>query len=366
MAFLYISDDPHLSTGTILKLRRFLPLKPVVLSEIPCSDVRPEQIVFVDIRLSDFEAIRQFKQLRLTELTGLAKIFVLRGSTHAESFQANALGATATISAQVNASDANVLLKLCGPPKQGNCNEAPEVAVKAAARMEALQDSLQGAVASGEPLPKAEVLNTGNELADSLKDVAIGQWLGAVRQHHSYTYRHCMGVSALTVAFALHLGFSDADVQRMSVGAILHDLGKVKIPMELLDKPGELTGEERAEFDRHPNYGFEILQNDGQFSDEVLDIALHHHELLDGSGYPDGLSGSQIRDPVRIVAIVDKFASLIDQREPQKSLSVKQAYDVLLSLDGKLEVALVRAFEHIARVARSSPMAVHFQNIRVS
>ena len=138
----------------------------------------------------------------------------------------------------------------------------------------------------------------------------------------------------------------------------MHDVGKVKIPISVLDKPGKLSPEERAEINKHPNYGAEILRMDGQFNDEIVDLTLHHHELLDGSGYPDGLIGSQISDPVRIMTIVDIFSALIDKRSYKEAMPADAAYRLLLEMDGKLEMALVKAFEPVALAAQSSNLMI--------
>lgn len=353
MACLFVTDHPERSRPIITRLAKLLPLQVVALSDVRLAMARSKSLILVDINLSDQRTIQQCREAFPQSAPGPPKVFVLQGRSRAEPYQADALGADCTISANFHKSDAIKLMRLCGQVSTKNRpGEVPQDAVRVAEEIGSLHDTLYDAVARDGPLPKAQVARTSEQLAESLRDVSIGSWLDAVRQYNSYTYRHCMTVSGLATAFALNLGFSHADVQRISIGALMHDLGKVKIPIDILDKPGKLSALEREEINRHPSYGFEILRNDAQFSDEVLDIALHHHELLDGSGYPDGLSGAQISDPVRILTIVDIFSALIDRRSYKEPMPANEAYQILVGMEGKLERALVRAFEPIARAVQ--------------
>jgi HD-GYP domain-containing protein (c-di-GMP phosphodiesterase class II) len=121
-------------------------------------------------------------------------------------------------------------------------------------------------------------------------------------------------VTGVTAAFAQHFGFSRSDQQRMLLGAILHDIGKARMPLAILEKPASLTRDEMAVMSKHPEYGLEALKASPAVNREQLDIVIHHHEYLDGSGYPHGLRGSEISDPVRIVTICDVFGALVERR----------------------------------------------------
>ena len=104
------------------------------------------------------------------------------------------------------------------------------------------------------------------------------------------------------------------DQRRLARAALLHDVGKAFIPVAILDKPDALTQEETDEMREHPRRGYEALAAQGGFPPEMLDVVLHHHEFLDGTGYPDGLSGKQISDIVRLTTIVDIYAALVENR----------------------------------------------------
>jgi HD-GYP domain-containing protein (c-di-GMP phosphodiesterase class II) len=129
---------------------------------------------------------------------------------------------------------------------------------------------------------------------------------------------------------------------------MFHDIGKAKIPLAVLDKPGRLDPEERAMIETHPVVGYDVLKGSAGISPEILDAVRHHHELLDGSGYPDGLCASSISDVVRILTISDIFAALIEDRRYKPPMPRDQAYEVIRSMQGKLEGPLVSAFRPVA------------------
>jgi HD-GYP domain-containing protein (c-di-GMP phosphodiesterase class II) len=115
-----------------------------------------------------------------------------------------------------------------------------------------------------------------------------------------------------------------------------------------LNKPGALTREEMAIVRTHTTVGHEFLCKQGAYEPELLDVVLHHHEMLDGSGYPDGVAGAQINDLVRLVTICDIYAALIEHRSYKQPMEPARAFKTLADTEGKLEGALVRAFERVA------------------
>jgi HD-GYP domain-containing protein (c-di-GMP phosphodiesterase class II) len=129
---------------------------------------------------------------------------------------------------------------------------------------------------------------------------------------------------------------------------MFHDIGKAKIPLAVLDKPGRLDNGERALIETHPAAGYNVLKGTGGITSEILDAVRHHHEFLDGSGYPDALCAANISDIVRILTISDIFAALIEDRRYKPSMPRAQAYEILCGMRGKLEGPLVAAFRNVA------------------
>jgi putative nucleotidyltransferase with HDIG domain len=139
---------------------------------------------------------------------------------------------------------------------------------------------------------------------------------------------HCRRVSAYAVQLARTYGVSDQTVETIRVGGLLHDVGKLMIPAAILSKPGRLTEREWHTLQSHPEHGFDLVRRLG-FDDGVTDIVLYHHERLDSSGYPDGLTGDAIPWGVRVVSVMDAFDALTSPRTYRDALSVEAAWTVL-------------------------------------
>ncbi len=175
-------------------------------------------------------------------------------------------------------------------------------------------------------------------------------WIDTVRTHHSMTYQHCLLVTGLAVAFGQQIGVSRADRQRLSFAGMLHDIGKARIPLAILEKPGRLDEDEMAVMKKHPQFGFDALGTMPTLPAEMLDMVVHHHEYLDGSSYPHGLHASEISDLVGMITIADVFGALIERRSYKPPLSGSAAYQILLDMGPKLDKDLVRAFQPVANL----------------
>ncbi len=188
----------------------------------------------------------------------------------------------------------------------------------------------------------------GGKIAGSIAENGLSDWLATVRRHHEGTYQHCLLVTGVAVDFGLSLGIGSADLERLYSAAMFHDIGKARIPLAVLDKPGRLDEAERTLVQTHPVAGFEVLQGNRAISPEILDAVRHHHEFLDGSGYPDALCAESISDIVRVLTISDIFAALIEHRTYKPTMSREKAYEILQGMHGKLEKPLVDAFRDVA------------------
>jgi putative nucleotidyltransferase with HDIG domain len=160
----------------------------------------------------------------------------------------------------------------------------------------------------------------------------------------AFVSNHSCNVSKLAELLARARGLPEADVKEIAYGGLLHDIGKIGIPDEIINKPGELTTDEFSRIQEHPAIGDRIVTPlDG--SEVLLPPVRHHHEHWDGAGYPDGLRGEQIPLIARIIAVADVFESLISDRPYRNRMPVEQAVDVLRQESGKtLEPKLVDVF----------------------
>ncbi len=191
-------------------------------------------------------------------------------------------------------------------------------------------------------------------LLRSTKETGIERWVEIVRLYDDATYQHCLLVAGLTAAFAGQLGLSISKQRMLVQAALLHDIGKARVPLAILNKNGPLDASELTIMRRHPSDGYYMLSRQGGLEQGVLDVVLHHHEMLDGTGYPEGLRQERISDIVRIVTICDIHAALIERRTYRTPLSSDKAYDILVGMIGKLDATLVAAFRGIVDVLENA------------
>ncbi|CAI9400740.1 hypothetical protein ANOBCDAF_00550 [Pleomorphomonas sp. T1.2MG-36] len=180
-----------------------------------------------------------------------------------------------------------------------------------------------------------------------LDSTGAAGWLSVIQRYHDGTAQHCSLVSAVAMLFARGLGFSGGDQRRLFEAAHFHDVGKVHIPLAILDKPGALDQMERATMESHAKAGHEILAGSDAIAAEIAEVARDHHEYLDGTGYPRGIGRREISDLTRIITICDIFAALIERRSYKEPKTARQAYAILQTMDGKLDPTLLRAFSNI-------------------
>src|SRR5918999_240793 len=156
------------------------------------------------------------------------------------------------------------------------------------------------------------LLGRMGELDTARRTELLERLSGALEARDSYTHGHSRRVTRHSFRIARQLGLSDEEAARIRTAAAVHDVGKIETPREVLNKPGRLTDEEFAVVKRHPVDGAEMVAAIGD--DELTSIVLHHHERLDGGGYPDGLVGGPIPLGARVIAVADTFDALTSNR----------------------------------------------------
>lgn len=208
----------------------------------------------------------------------------------------------------------------------------------------ALVAELFDSAALGARFQRADI-DRGTELVlAAVSEVGIAAWLAEVWRHDIGVYQHTLGVAGHAATFGAQIGLGRADLARLVSSALLHDIGKSRIPTEILNKPGPLNPEELRLMQRHPDIGADLLRAQGGFEDAVIDVVRHHHERLDGKGYPDRLSGPAISDLVRIVTICDVYSALTERRTYRQPASAAEALAIMTDSSGHLDTALLRAF----------------------
>ena len=141
-----------------------------------------------------------------------------------------------------------------------------------------------------------------------------------IKYNHDYTFSHCINVALISCKLGIDLGLDSNSINDLVLGAVLHDLGKIQIPLHILDKPASLTDDEFSIVKQHPLDGCDIIVNT-DIPQNAYDIVCQHHEKMDGTGYPFGLKGSQINPLSRIVTVADIFDAITSERVYHKPKS---------------------------------------------
>jgi len=202
---------------------------------------------------------------------------------------------------------------------------------------------------------RADLVHVGGKTAE-LKGVyldVVREWGRSIESSDSYTFGHCERVARNAVAMARALGLDDQDETTVLLGAYVHDVGQLRIPHELLHKPGPLTREEREVVQMHPIWGIELLAN-VEFPWDLKPIIRWHHERYDGTGYPDRLTGDAIPLAAQIVGILDVYDALTAARAYQPARTADQA---LAELTRYRRWWSDPVFEAFLKVCPGSPLA---------
>ena len=167
----------------------------------------------------------------------------------------------------------------------------------------------------------------------------------AIEARDHFTEQHVQRVADNAVQLARRAGFAEAELDAVRHGGVLHDIGKIGVPDAILNKPGKLTDEEFEIMKRHPLIGYQICEPLKSLAG-ALPIIRHHHEKLDGSGYPDGLKGDEISVPARIMAITDIYDALTSDRAYRSAMTHERACEILRgdATAGKLDSDFVALF----------------------
>lgn len=178
-----------------------------------------------------------------------------------------------------------------------------------------------------------KVVQLNNELESAYETTLVG-WSRALELHDKETEGHSRRVTELTIDLARKYGFNEDDIRFVYYGALLHDVGKMGIPDEILKKPGALTLKERAIVNQHPKYAYDMLK-DINYLKPAIAIPYAHHENWDGTGYPQGLRGEEIPLPARLFAVIDNWDALTTDRPYHNAWTKDDVISYLQEQSGK-------------------------------
>lgn len=185
-----------------------------------------------------------------------------------------------------------------------------------------------------------------NAVTSMLNNPKVIKFMLSMATHDYFTYTHSVNVFVLVLGTTYHLGYKEEKLlKEIGLGALMHDIGKRNIDRRILQKRGPLSPDERKEVERHPLYSAEILQSVGSVPWRAREIALQHHEKIDGSGYPYGLEGHEISKFSKITCIADIFDALTTDRPYKQGVQPFKALNIMLKeMRTKLDMSLLKDF----------------------
>ena len=282
------------------------------------------------------------KDLQRIQASGIRELWIdaskgldVDPGVHSESVEQVAAEADQRLSAVVAA------------PSGAHCPLDEEIAraSKLCARAKQAVVSMFGDARMGRALEFEQAEELVGEISDSLlrhPNALIS--LARLKIADEYTYMHSVAVCALMIALARQLGLDEAQVREAGLAGMLHDIGKMAVPWALLNKPGKLTDDEFVIMRKHPLDGREILLAGKQANALVLDVCLHHHEKVDGSGYPHRLVGEQISLFARMGAVCDVYDAISSDRPYKKGWGPAESIHKMAEWKGHFDDGVFQAF----------------------
>lgn len=194
-----------------------------------------------------------------------------------------------------------------------------------------------------------EFTNTSAKITNDLihaidHNDALAVDISALKTSDEYTFKHSVDVATISMIIARNLGMSSKDVYNIGIAGLLHDMGKSKIPSEILNKPARLTDEEFAIMKQHSELGYNILKEKKEFHGAISLAVLQHHEKMNGTGYPFGYASDKIVPYAKILSIADVYDALVTERPYKKSFSQRTAVEMIMSMTAELDITAMRSF----------------------
>ena len=179
---------------------------------------------------------------------------------------------------------------------------------------------------------------------DVLKKDGVGLNLDELKVSDEYTFKHSVDVAAGSIILAKYLGLGADNIRDIGTAGVLHDIGKIMIPNEILNKNGKLTDKEFAVIKNHPVYGYQMLSKNQSIAEPIRRAVLYHHEKFCGGGYPSGLKGNEIPLYARVLSVIDVFDALVTERPYHKAYSVADTLEIMYTMYEQFDAEVFQAF----------------------
>ena len=198
-------------------------------------------------------------------------------------------------------------------------------------------------VDSGELAGASEMIATDLMNAIQQND-AMALDISALKTSDEYTFKHSVDVATIAMIVAKRMGFSTHEIHEIGMAGLLHDVGKMKVPTEILNKPARLSDEEFEVMKQHSVLGYRIVQNHTEISENIKYGVLQHHEKINGKGYPIGLSGEKINPYAKVIAVADIYDALVTERPYKKSMTQRDAVEMIMAMTDEIEINAMKSF----------------------
>ncbi|MCU1717805.1 HD-GYP domain-containing protein [Pseudomonas sp. 5P_3.1_Bac2] len=289
--------------------------------------------------------------------------FLLKSAKDLERIQASSIGelwidvskgldvaaGTASISPEEAAAEAEASLRSAAKVRAAalttSMDDEVQRAVKLCQRSKEAVISMFADARMGQALHFEQADELVKDIADSvLRHPNALISLARLKNADEYTYMHSVAVCALMIALARQLDLDPATTREAGLAGLLHDIGKMAVPDAVLNKPGKLTDAEFSSVRKHPEAGARMLEKSQQVSDLVVDVCLHHHEKIDGSGYPHHLCGDKISLLARMGAVCDVYDAITSDRPYKKGWDPAEAIRKMAEWKGHFDPQVFQAF----------------------
>jgi len=345
MEIVLISDGPLPLDSPVRKLPFFFPARLVDMAKVSPRTVGDARVAIIELLDAADAGLTALKN-SWGSIAEIPAICLVSKKNRREVIQAAALGKTEMLERETPLSMLVRIIKgkVDFDPLATVPSTVPAKTLEAYRKGNAFLESVALSATDGSGIQVKLMNDSAREILAALSLDGMEPWMEAVQSHHSGTYCHSLMVSGIAGLFARYLGWSEADCQEVIAGGLLHDIGKMRIPLTILDKAEKLTPEERAIIDKHPQFGREILKPRLEVPIEIKKMAIQHHEYLDGSGYPDGLKAARISPKVRLMTICDIFTALTETRAYKEGMPVRAALGTMKEMGKKLDQDMLNQF----------------------
>ncbi|CCQ75566.1 HD-GYP domain-containing protein [Magnetospira sp. QH-2] len=208
-------------------------------------------------------------------------------------------------------------------------------------------------ISEGSEIPYKDVQDSCDPLVKAVHNQCFSDILTNVKGHDNYSYVHSLRVATFLTIFGHAAGFRDDELQTLASGGLVHDIGKMSIPHEVLNKPGRLTDDEWNVMRSHVDITQVILKRSDEIPRGVRIIAEQHHEKLDGTGYPHGIIGKNLNELARMASIVDIFSALTDRRVYKDPMPAEKALLIMKDMTDGLDMPLLSLFTQVLLDAKN-------------